>query len=50
MFVGIGCMASGERDAEQAGPIVALISFGVLSLPYALRELEGRRTAQRSRA
>ncbi len=50
MFIGLGCLASGDRDAEAAGPVIALISLGVLSLPLALRELDARRLASKSSA
>jgi len=40
LFLGIGMLASGERDFEEGGLPVALLSFGVLTLPFAMRELE----------
>lgn len=43
VFVGLGCLTSGERGGEEVGPIIALVSFGVLSTPFALRELDARR-------
>ncbi len=49
IFIGIGCLVSGDRDAEAAGPIIALISFGVLTVPFALRELEARTKQAMSR-
>jgi hypothetical protein len=45
LFVGLVLLLSGDRDAFQAGLIVIGVSFGVLSLPIAMRELETRRTA-----
>ncbi|MEM7201888.1 MAG: hypothetical protein AAF628_16595 [Planctomycetota bacterium] len=43
LFVAAGCLLSGERDPERAGPIIGLASFAVLTLPFAMRELETRR-------
>ena len=42
VFVGIGMLASGSR-LEQQGILVALMSFGVLTLPFAMRELDARK-------
>jgi hypothetical protein len=52
IFIGLGILALGGmtdgRDADElmgAGLVVALISFGVTTYPFALRELEARRRA-----
>ena len=52
IFIGLGILALGGmtdgRDADElmgAGIVVALISFGVTTYPFALRELEARRRA-----
>ncbi len=53
IFVGLGILALGglthnTRDGEElmgAGLVVALISFGITTYPFALRELEARRRA-----
>lgn len=47
MFVGVGMLLMGDRDAEEAGPVVALGSFALLSLPIAVREYERDRGAPR---
>ncbi len=43
MFVGIGMMLVGEPDIFAGGVITALVSFGVVTVPLALREVEARR-------
>ena len=43
MFVGIGVMLVGEPDIFAGGVITALVSFGVVTVPLALREVEARR-------
>ena|SRR5688572_8707367 len=47
MFVGIGCWIGGEmmrdRDLTVGGIITALIGFGFVTYPFALRELDARR-------
>lgn len=49
MFVGIGLWITGEMtrvsELTMAGVLVSLIGFGVLTYPFALRELEARRQA-----
>ena len=55
IFVGLGILALGgftsnTRDGEElmgAGLVVALISFGITTYPFALRELEARRAPDR---
>lgn len=42
-FVGIGCMLTGDREGVPFGAVLATFSFGLVSLPMALRELERRR-------
>ena len=47
LFSGLGVwvfgMTSGSADADSAGLLVSLIGFGVVTYPFALRELEARR-------
>ncbi len=50
MFVGIGLMLVGDRDVFEAGIIVTAISFGVVTLPFAMREFEQRRGAPEIRS
>jgi len=45
MFLGIGLMAIGDRDTFEPGAVIAAISFGFVSLPLAIRELDNRRRA-----
>ncbi len=52
LFVGVGVMAIGgileERDALAGGVLTAIVGFGLVTYPFALRELEGRhKEAQR---
>ena len=42
IFLGIGMLFSGERDAIRIGVPLACVSFGVLTLPFAFRELDRR--------
>ena len=50
IFIGAAVCAGGAMmDTEEAlvaGMVIALISFGVTTYPFALRELEARRQAQ----
>lgn len=46
MFLGLGMIASGDHTAEEVGPVVALVAFGFVSLPFALRELDHRKPAK----
>lgn len=51
LFTGIGLLiganvSSYDRDMDMAGWIVGLIGFGLVSYPFALRELEARRAPQ----
>ena len=50
LFTGIGLLIGGEtygdRDMGAAGWIVGLIGFGLVTYPFALRELEARRAPQ----
>ena len=43
IFLGISLLLVDERDAFQAGIGIAFFSFAILTLPFALRELETRR-------
>jgi hypothetical protein len=45
LFLGGGLLMTGERDTFEAGIVVALVSFGIVTMPFALRELEGRKHA-----
>lgn len=45
MFMGIGFLISGERDMVEAAFPLGFIGFAMVSLPFALRELEGRKHA-----
>ena len=45
LFTGIGLMLMGERDVFEAGCLMTALSFGVVSLPLALRELDARKRA-----
>lgn len=49
IFTGLGLTAwggiEGEEDVLGVGVVVALISFGVVTVPMALRELQGRSRA-----
>lgn len=45
IFIAIGMMAVGGRHEEEAGIVTLLISIGVITLPFALREFERRRPA-----
>lgn len=45
IFVGIGMASVGRGDDAEAGIVILLISIGVLTLPFALRELERQRPA-----
>ena len=52
LFAGVGVMAIGgilgEEDALGGGVLTAIVGFGLVTYPFALRELEGRhREAQR---
>ena len=40
LFLGIGLLASGEREGEEAGGPLALAAFAILTAPFALREFE----------
>jgi len=50
LFSGIGVLGLGwlleTKDAVAAGVLVAVIGFGVVTYPFALRELEARRQPQ----
>lgn len=50
LFVGIGLWVAGEmadsREIVMAGTIVAIVGFGFVTYPFALRELEARRQPQ----
>jgi hypothetical protein len=48
MCLGIGLMFVNDRDAETASAPVAAVGFALVSLPFALRELERGRSAGRS--
>lgn len=43
-FLGIAVAVSSRRD-EEVGVAIALLSFGLITLPFALREFEKRRPA-----
>ena len=46
IFVGVALLAvgyQGEEDLMRAGMLVALTSFGLVSVPFALRELNARK-------
>jgi hypothetical protein len=49
LFAGIGVSVLGslinEKDAFSAGILVSIIGFGLVTYPFALRELEARRAA-----
>ena len=49
LFSGLGIWVLGEvtvcRDVSAAGLLVSLIGFGLVTYPFALRELESRRQA-----
>jgi hypothetical protein len=45
LFLGVGLMMSGDNDAFEAGSVIAPLSFGLVTLPLALRELAARRGA-----
>jgi hypothetical protein len=50
IFIGLGMVALGgltDEGVMEAGLGVALISFGVTTYPFALRELETRRAPDR---
>ena len=47
LFLGIGLVASGERDAEEAGGPLALAAFAILTAPFALREFERKQLPAR---
>ena len=50
LFTGLGVWAIGEiiseRDATAGGVLTAVIGFGLVTFPFALRELEARRQTQ----
>jgi hypothetical protein len=50
LFTGIGVMMIGgvvdDEDAVAAGALVSMVGFGLVTYPFALRELEARRGAQ----
>lgn len=50
LFTGLGMLAGGEmarsNDVTVAGAVVAIIGFGVITFPFALREFEARRQPQ----
>jgi hypothetical protein len=50
LFVGLGLWVAGEmsntKDMVMAGTIVAIVGFGFVTYPFALRELEARRQPQ----
>lgn len=50
LFVGLGLWVAGEmagqKEMVMAGTIVALVGFGLVTYPFALRELEARRQPQ----
>ena len=48
LFVG-GALMSVDRGAFEAGVVICALSFGVVTLPFAMRELEGRRQARDAR-
>ena len=45
MFVGAGLMIIGDSEMFAGGVMTALVSFGVVTVPMALREMEARRGA-----
>jgi ABC-type Fe3+ transport system permease subunit len=50
LFAGIGCWVFGEmtheKDALAGGVITSIVGFGLVTYPFALRELEARRAQQ----
>ena len=50
LFTGLGVWAIGEiineKDAVAGGVLTAVIGFGLVTYPFALRELEARRQTQ----
>jgi len=50
LFTGLGLWISGEMTSTQdlaiAGMITSIVGFGLVTYPFALRELEARRQAQ----
>ena len=44
-FLGIALVAIDHRDSFEAGMITTFVSFAVLTLPFAIKELESRRPA-----
>lgn len=50
LFVGIAVFAVGQfgydRDATISGIVIAVISFGVVTFPFALREYDARRAPE----
>lgn len=47
LFVGLALLAIDDRDALYAGIVVAVIGFGLVTLPLALRELDRDPTGSR---
>ena len=45
IFAGIGMASVGRGDEEKLGVVVLLVSIGVVTLPFALREFEKHRPA-----
>ena len=48
LFLGIGFLCVDEREMFFAGSLLAVIGFGFVSLPLALRELDRERAGARS--
>ncbi len=50
LFTGLGLWVAGEmtgcEDVAMSGMITAIVGFGLVTYPFALRELEARRQAQ----
>ena len=43
VFLGLGIWLAGGYRSEENGAILGLLSFGVLTVPFAMRELDARR-------
>ena len=45
LFLAAGLLISGDRHAEEPAAVIGFIALAFLSLPFAMRELDGRKRA-----
>lgn len=45
LFFGVGMILIGDRETVPPGIVIAIVSFAVVTIPFALRELESRKHA-----